>query len=67
MNVEIGEVSSTMRTVDSDMLLSPRMLDRIADATAERIKDRDAHEKRAKAERRITGGVAEERDEEQVA
>jgi len=63
-NVEIGEVSSTMRAVDSDMLLSPRMLERIAEATALRIKDRDAHEKRAHAERRITGGVAEERDEE---
>lgn len=66
MNVEIGEVSSTMRTVDSDMLLTPRMLDRIAEATEERIKDHDAHEKRAKAERRITGGVAEEREREET-
>jgi len=63
MNVEIGEVSSTMRTVDGDALLSPRMLERIAEATAQRIKDHDAHEKRAKAERRITGGVAEEREQ----
>ena len=64
-NVEIGEVSSTMRAVDSDMLLSPRMLERIVQATAQAIKDRDAHEKRAHAERRITGGVAAEREEEQ--
>lgn len=55
-----------MRTVDGDMLLSPRMLERIAEATAARIKDRDAHEKRAKAERRITGGVAQEREEEEA-
>lgn len=65
MHVEIGEVSSTLRTVDSDTLLSPRMLERIAQATAQCLEDRAAHEKRARAERRITGGVAEERQEEE--
>ena len=65
MNVEIGEVSSTVRSVDSAALLSPQLLARIVEATTQAVKDRDAHDKRVKAERRISGGAAQEREEEE--
>jgi hypothetical protein len=64
MNVEIGEVTSTVRAVDTDTLLSPRVLERVVAAVVDALKDRDQHEKRAQAERRVTGGVSAERDEE---
>ena len=64
MDVEIGEVTSTVRAMDSEALLSPRLIERIVAAVAAAIKDRDEHDKRVHAERRITGGVSAERDEE---
>jgi hypothetical protein len=64
MNVEIGEITSTVRAMDTEALLSPRLLERIVAAVAEAIKDHDQHDKRAQSERRITGGVSAERDEE---
>ncbi len=64
MNVEIGEVTSTVRTVDTQALLSPRLLERIVAAVAEALTERERHEQRVRAERRVTGGVSAERDEE---
>jgi len=64
MNVEIGEVTSTVRTVDSETLLSPRLLERLVAAVAAAIQEHDRHEQRVHAERRVTGGVSAERDEE---
>jgi len=64
MQVEIGEVSSTVRTVDSEALLSPRVLEQIVAAVVRAIRDGDEHDRRAGAERRITGGVSAERDDE---
>ena len=65
MPVEIGEVSSTVRAVDSNSLLSPRILEQIVAAVSRALKDGGESEKRAGAERRITGGVSAERDAEQ--
>jgi hypothetical protein len=65
MSVEIGEVSSTVRSVDADALLSPRMLDRIVAAVVRAMHDGGQREKRSQAERRITSGVSAERDEAQ--
>jgi hypothetical protein len=66
MNVEIGEVSSTVRTLDTEALLSPRMLERIVAAVADALADRAAHDQRVHAERRITEGVTAERDGEEA-
>jgi hypothetical protein len=65
MGVEIGDVSSTVRAVDGDALLSPRVLAQIVAAVARALHDGGEDEKRAAAERRITGGVSAERDEAQ--
>lgn len=63
MPVEIGEVTSTVRAVDGDALLSPRVLQRIVAAVTRAMADGEAHDRRAKAERAITDGVSAERDE----
>jgi hypothetical protein len=65
MNVEIGEVSSTVRAVDSDALVSPRVLHQIIAAVKAAIREGAEREERAKGERKITGGVSAERDEGQ--
>jgi hypothetical protein len=65
MDVEIGEVSSTVRSVDGDTLLAPRVLQRIVAAVAAAIREGGERETRARGERRITGGVSAERDEAQ--
>jgi hypothetical protein len=65
MPVEIHEVSSTVRSVDADALLSPRMMDQIIAAVVRAIHDGGEREKRSQAERRVTSGVSAERDEGQ--
>ena len=62
MSVEIGEVSSTVRAVDGDAPLSSRALAQLAAAVARALRDGGESEKRAAAERQITGGVSAERD-----
>lgn len=62
MEVEIGEVSSTVRSVDGDALLSPRVLQRIVAAVTAALRDGGDRERRAHDERKITGGVSAERD-----
>ena len=74
MDVEIGEVVSTVRAIDGDALLSPRE-DAAASSTRvlARVRDeRDAHSRaRAAPSAQIDGGRgdvdAEERDVEQLA
>jgi hypothetical protein len=62
MNVEINEVSSTVRAMDGRAMLSPAVLERIVSALAQAIKEGEAREQRAQGERRVTGGVSDERD-----
>jgi hypothetical protein len=62
MNVEIQEVTSTVRAVDSQSLLSPQILERIVSAVVQAIRDGGERDERAAAERRITGGVNDERE-----
>jgi hypothetical protein len=60
MDVEIGQVTSTVRAVDGQALLAPHVMQTIVQA----MKDHLAQEQRAQSERRVTGGVSQERDEE---
>ena len=55
--VEIGDLSSTVRTVDGGALLAPRTLRRIVEAVLEALDARDHHRARVRAERRVTAGV----------
>jgi hypothetical protein len=64
MEVEIGNVVSTVRAVDGDSLLAPQTLEKIVRAVLQAVNDQEEHHKRVRAERRITGGVSNERDEE---
>ncbi len=64
MEVEIGNVTSTVRAVDGDSLLAPQTLEKIVRAVLQAVNEQEKHHKRAKSERRITGGVSHERDEE---
>ena len=64
MDVEIGEVVATVKAVDGGTLASPDVLRQIVKAVLIAADDKQAHEVRVRAERRVTGGVAEERDAE---
>jgi hypothetical protein len=64
MDVEIGEVVTTVRAIDGSALLSPELLRQIVNAVRRAVQDDLAHDERVRAERRVTGGVAEERDME---
>jgi hypothetical protein len=64
VDVEIGEVSATVRAVDGSHLLSPEVLKEIVRVVLHAVEERDAHTERVRAERRVTGGVSQERDTE---
>jgi len=64
MDIEIGELTSTVRAVDGQALLTPKVMQAIVRTVTDATKENEAREKRAEAERRITGGVSQERDEE---
>jgi hypothetical protein len=65
MDVEIGEVVTTVKAVDGSTLASPDVMRQIVSAVTRVVQDEQDHAGRVLAERRITGGVAEERDAEE--
>lgn len=64
MDVHIGEVTSTVRAVDGDALLSPKTMNAIIQAVLHAVHEREAHHKRVRTEQRISGGVSAEQEEE---
>jgi len=64
MDVQIGEVVSTVRAVDGDSLLSPQAMDKIVRLVLQAVRDQEEHRKRVRAEQRITSGVGHEPEEE---
>jgi hypothetical protein len=62
MDVQIGEVTATVRAVDGSALLSPEVLKQIVTVVMRAVEDRETHMERVRAERRVTGGVSQERD-----
>lgn len=63
MEVQISDLQSTVRAVDSDALLSPQMLEKIVRVVLQAVNDQEAHRQRVRAEQRITSGVSHELDE----
>jgi hypothetical protein len=64
MDVEIGELTSTVRAVDGDSVLSPRMMEQIVRAVLRALDEERNHERRVRAEQRVTGGVSHEQAED---
>jgi hypothetical protein len=64
MDVEIGEVVTTVKAVDGSTLASPDVMRQIVKTVLRAAEEQQAHAGRVRAERRVTGGVAEERDAE---
>jgi hypothetical protein len=65
MDVNIEEIISTVRAIDSDSLVSSRAMASIVRSVLQAVDERDEHRKRVRAERRITAGVAHEQAEEE--
>jgi hypothetical protein len=59
MNVQIGEMSSTVRATDSQALLSPRVLQEIIRVVMQHVREEQSHDQRVQAERRLEPGVSE--------
>lgn len=64
MEVNISEVSTTVRAVDGDSLMAPETLQKIVNIVLAAVRDQEEHRMRVRAEQRITGGVREEQEEE---
>lgn len=64
MEVEIGDVMSTVRAVDGDALLAPETLEKIVRAVLLALRDREEHRERVRAEQRVSPGVSHERDQD---
>ena len=62
MPVEINEVASTVRTVDSDNLLDPPTLQRIVQLVMQALDDRTLHDERAATERSVPRGVGRQQE-----
>jgi hypothetical protein len=65
VDVEIGEVVTTVKAVDAGTLTSPDVIRQIVSAVLRAVEEKQAHTDRVRAERRVTGGVSEERDAEE--
>lgn len=59
MNVHVGEMNSTVRTTESEALLTPELLRQITAAVSAAIREQNAYEARRLSEQRIVGGVTQ--------
>jgi len=64
MDVEIGEVVMAIKAVDNHSFVSPEVLRLLVQAVLRAVEEKQAHTDRVHAERRVTGGVSEERERE---
>jgi hypothetical protein len=64
MDVTIGEVSSTVQAVDGDSVLSQKTMDQVLRTVLRAVRADLEHEKRVRAEKKVTSGVSHEQAEE---
>jgi hypothetical protein len=64
MDVQINEIVSSIRTVDQQQLLSPKVTERLVAEVMRAMDARDAYRRRVRDERRITTGVRDEQEGE---
>jgi hypothetical protein len=57
VEVNVGEVHSTVRATDGTTLLAPEVLEGIVRAVLERLREEEQHQSRVEAERRLTPGI----------
>ena len=65
MEVQIGDLVSTVHAVDGDTLLAPQTLTKIVQAVLQAMREQEEHRKRVRTEQHISGGVSEESDWEE--
>jgi hypothetical protein len=63
MDVYIGEISSIVRTVDTDSVLTPQMMEKIVQAVLRAVEERERHKQRVRAETRVSSGIYHEMEE----
>ncbi len=64
MQVQIEELSSTVKAMDGETMLSPQVMERILRVVLQAIEERERHQSRVRAEQRVTAGVSQELEEE---
>lgn len=65
MDVQIGELTSTVHAVEGTGPLSQEVMQQILQMVLRALRDEQEHADRVRAEQRISGGVRAEMEEEQ--
>jgi hypothetical protein len=60
MRVEVGELISNVQVMDGDSILTPQMMSKITQLILKVMQEHENHQKRVRAEQRISGGVSQE-------
>ncbi len=56
MQIHVGEVSTSIHSVDTEELLSPRLLERIVEQVLKAVDERQGHRERIRRERCTADG-----------
>ena len=64
MEVQINDLMSTVRAVDGDSLLAPQTMEKIVRVVLQAVQRPAGARQRVRAERRVTGGVSHEQEEQ---
>ena len=64
MQAYVEEIVAMVRAMDGDALLAPQTMEKIVVAVLKAVDEREGHGRRSAAERRVTGGVREEMEQE---